>query len=99
MAQTRYLVFHHPGPKWQAGVDFREQTGVMDHVQHYGKIHSDGLLEMGGPFPEGDRGGMMIFTPEATREKAEELAEADPAIASGLLTYEIVEWYVPMERA
>ena len=25
---VRYVVFHTPGPKWQYGVDFREQEGV-----------------------------------------------------------------------
>ena len=36
---VRYVVFHQPGPKWQYGVDFREQDGVGEHVQHYLKLH------------------------------------------------------------
>jgi len=46
----RYVVFHKPGPKWGHGVDFREQDGVGEHVQHYLKLHKQGKLALGGPF-------------------------------------------------
>jgi hypothetical protein len=39
---VRYVVFHHPGPKWKPGIDFREQEGVGEHVQHYLKFHEQG---------------------------------------------------------
>ena len=42
----RYVVFHKPGPKWQSGVDFREQDGVREHVEHYLKFHAQGKLEL-----------------------------------------------------
>lgn len=38
----RCVVFHRPGPKWQHGVDFREQEGVGEHVQHYLNLHEQG---------------------------------------------------------
>jgi hypothetical protein len=47
---VRYVVFHHPGPKWKPGIDFREQEGVGEHVQHYLKFHEQGKLELGSPF-------------------------------------------------
>ncbi len=34
----RYVVFHTPGPIWKYGIDFREQEGVHEHVQHYLKL-------------------------------------------------------------
>jgi len=49
-ARIRYVVIHKPGPNWQSGVDFREQDGIGQHVQHYLKLHGQGKLELGGPF-------------------------------------------------
>ena len=53
---VRHVVFHHPGSKWKPGVDFREQDGVGDHVQHYLNFHMQGKLELGGPFLLQDAG-------------------------------------------
>ena len=46
----RYVVFHCPGAKWKQGIDFREQPGVREHVQHYLKLHEEGNLSLGVPF-------------------------------------------------
>lgn len=95
----QFVVFHRPGPVWQPGVDFREQPGVMEHVQHYAKLHAAGKLAAGGPFPVADRGGMMVATPEVSREELEAFAASDPAVQKGLLVYEILPWYTPMRAA
>ncbi|MEX2160695.1 MAG: YciI family protein [Anaerolineales bacterium] len=94
--KVQFVVFHRPGPKWQPGVDFREQPGVMEHVQHYAKLHAEGKLAAGGPFLEADRGGMMVAKAEVSREEIEAFAAADPAVKTGLLVYEVVPWYTPM---
>ena len=98
-SMARFVVFHLPGPKWQAGVDFREQPGVMEHVMHYGKLFGQGKLEIGGPFLIQDAGGMMVTTPDVTRDEIDAFAAADPAVQAGLLQYEIRPWYTPMVRA
>ncbi|MEM8861924.1 MAG: YciI family protein [Chloroflexota bacterium] len=90
---------HTPGPNWQMGVDFREQPGVMEHVQHFAKLHQDGKLFKGGPFVDADSGGMMIAIESVDKEELEAFAAADPAVKKGLLTYEIKTWYVAMSAA
>lgn len=92
----RFVVFHRPGSAWQAGVDFREQPGVMDHVGHYAGLHQQGKLAMGGPFLTETGGGMMIATEGVGAEELEAFAAADPAVLSGLLTYEVRPWLVAM---
>ena len=94
----RYVVFHTPGLRWQKGVDFREQDGVGEHVQHYLKLHQQGKLELGGPFLLQDAGGMMVATRDVSREELEAFAAADPAVRSGLLTYEVRPWLTAMEH-
>ena len=95
---VRYVVFHKPGSRWQYGVDFREQDGVGEHVQHYLKLHEQGKLEFGGPFLLPDSGGMMIATQDVSQEEIEAFAAADPAVQSGLLTYEVRPWLTAMEH-
>lgn len=94
----RYVVIHKPGPKWQYGVDYRQQEGVGEHVQHYLKLHQQGKLQLGGPFLVPDVGGMMVTTKEVSREEIETFAAADPAVRSGLLIYEVRPWMTAMEH-
>jgi uncharacterized protein YciI len=94
----RYVVIHTPGPKWQYGLDLREQQGVGEHVQHYLKLHQEGKLELGGPFLLRDAGGMMVATKDVSQQELEAFAAADPAVQSGLLVHEIRPWYTPMEH-
>jgi len=94
----RYVVFHKPGPKWQVGVDFREQPGIGGHVQHYLKLHEQGKLELGGPFLLQDAGGMMVATKDVSEAELAAFAESDPAIQAGLLIFEIKPWLTAMEN-
>jgi len=94
----RYVVIHKPGPKWQYGVDFRQQEGVGEHVQHYLKLYEQGKLELGGPFLIPDMGGMMVATKDVTQEEIESFAAADPAVQSGLLIFEVRPWMTAMEH-
>ena len=94
----RFVVIHRPGPKWQSGVEYRQQDGVNEHVRHYLKLHEQGKLQLGGPFLLPDVGGMMITTKEVSQEEIEAFAAADPAVQSGLLVYEIRPWMTAMEH-
>jgi uncharacterized protein YciI len=98
MSNIRYVVFHKPGPQWRYGIDFREQTGVGQHVQHYLKLHEQGKLELGGPFLLQDAGGMMIATKDVSQAELEAFAASDPAVQSGLLIYEVRPWLTAMEH-
>lgn len=81
---VRYVIFHRPGPKWQNGIDFREQDSVGQNVQHYLQLHEQGKLELGGPF--------------LLQDELEAFAASDPAVQSGLLVYEIRPWLTAMEH-
>jgi uncharacterized protein YciI len=94
----RFVVIHKPGPKWQFGVDFRQQEGIHEHVGHYLKLHEQGKLELGGPFLLPDIGGMMVATKEVSKEQIEAFAADDPAVKSGLLLYEVRPWMTAMEH-
>lgn len=95
---VRFVVIHKPGPKWQYGMDYRQQDGVGEHVEHYLKFHQQGKLQLGGPFLLPDVGGMMVTTKEVSQEEIEAFAAADPAVKSGLLIFEIRPWMTAMEH-
>ena len=94
---VRYVILHKPGPNWKYGIDYREQDGVNEHVQHYLKLHEQEKLQLGGPFLLPDVGGMMVTTKGVSQSEIEAFAAADPAVRSGLLVYEIRPWMTAME--
>lgn len=94
---TRYVVRHRPGPKWESGLDFRGQKNIEGHVNHYAQWHTQGRLELGGPFLTPDSGGMMVTVKGIDLDELEAFVKADPAVQSGLLEYFIFPWYTAME--
>lgn len=79
-------------------MDFREQEGVGEHVQHYLKLHEQRKLELGGPFLLQDVGGMMVATKDVSQDELEAFAASDPAVEAGLLLYEIRPWLIAIEH-
>jgi len=98
LMNIRSAVFHSPGENWVSGVDFREQPGIRDHVDHYSRLLESGKLFMGGPFLPPASGGMMIADASMSPEELEAFASEDPAVRKGLLRYEVKSWYIAMSR-
>jgi uncharacterized protein YciI len=94
---TYQVLFHRPGPAWRAGVPFPEQPGVELHVGFMRELHAEDRLVMGGPFLDGDGGGMAVVA-FGSVEDAERRARTDPSIGAGLLTVSVRAWRVPMAR-
>ncbi len=88
---THMVIVHRPGRHWQAGTPFQNQPGIEQHVQYYAGLDAEGKLFAGGPFLD-STGGMMILIPGITREEAEQLAHADPAVRSELLEAYVHPW-------
>ena len=98
MRDVRFVVVHLPGPKWAPGVPAFEQAGVQAHIDHFRALFAQGKLAMGGPFFSPGAVGMMIPEAGVTREEIEAFAAADPAVAAGLLAFEVREWLVGMKK-
>jgi uncharacterized protein YciI len=93
---TRFVVFHTPGPGWQQGKGMFEQEGLQGHVAHYRKLFDAGKLAMGGPHLDAKSGGMMIPAAGVSEEEIRAFAAEDPAVKSGLLVAEVRPWLVGM---
>ena len=89
-ASAHYVIVHAPGPQWNPALGFREQPGVQAHVGYYGSLRERGLLDSGGPFLDDSGGMMIVLAPSLAAAIA--LAEADPAIQAGLLSFTIKPW-------
>ena len=73
------------------GEDF--QSLQMAHLAHLFKMESEGKAHIFGPvMSEGDLRGIIIF---GTANKADvlEWMKEDPLCSSGLLTYELYDWF------
>ena len=100
MRDMRYVVMHQAGPKWAPGVPMFEQQGLQAHVDHYRTWLDGGKLAQGGPILDSSAAvGMMIPVAGLPRDEVEVHAAADPAVQSGLLTFEIRTWMVGMQKS
>ena len=98
MRDIRFVVVHKPGPAWKPGIPVFEQPGLQQHVEHYRTALESGKLALGGPFLDAGGGGMMIAAPGSSEAEITALAAADPTVHSGLLTFEVRQWLIGMQR-
>jgi len=91
-----HVILHSPGETWQVGVGFRDQPGVMAHVEYMAGLLQAGTLAYGGPFLD-DSGGMAVLK-VADLADAERVAAADPSVQAGLLRTRVVPWMVAMSE-
>ena len=77
---TCLVVFHFPGPAWVAGMPMFGQPGLQAHIDHYRSLLESGHLGAGGPFLDGDGGGMMIIQPGMPMEELVEFAGGRTAL-------------------
>lgn len=96
MKDIRYVVFHRPGPAWQAGRSMFEQPGVALHVQHYRAWLQAGKLALGGPHLDAGGGGMMVPAAGVDEAEVRRFAVEDPAVRDGTLLVEIRPWLIGM---
>ena len=100
-----FVLIHRPGPRWQAGAPFPEQSGIMDHITFMGRLDEDHRLILGGPFDDEWSGssdntpvGMAIIE-ASDMEAAQLLADSDESIRAGLLTVTVRPWRPRMGSA
>jgi uncharacterized protein YciI len=93
-----FVLFHRPGPRWAAGVEFPAQDGIMDHILFMRRLDEEGRLVLGGPFddePAGptDGGAVGLAIIEAgSMQEAERLAESDASVQYGLISVTVRRW-------
>ena len=95
---TRYVVFHRPGPAWLPDKGMFEQPGVRAHVAHYRQWLEAGKLDMGGPHLDAAGGGMMIPVAGLSEDEVRRFASEDPAVKDGTLSFELRPWLVGMRK-
>ncbi len=87
------LVLLKTGPVTIADKDSVKQI-FSGHMQNIGKLVKDGYLVVAGPFGKNDKQYRGLFILKARdKEEAEKLLLTDPAIKTGLLTYDLLDWY------
>ena len=98
MKPTQFVVVHSPGRGWKAGVPAFEQDGLQLHGAHYAELLKQGKLVMGGPFLDSKSGGIMVAEPGVPEQELRAFAAEDPAVKSGLLTFELRPWLAGLHK-
>ncbi|ROI02104.1 hypothetical protein EGI16_14555 [Chryseobacterium sp. G0240] len=68
---------------------------MKGHMDNIGKLADEGKIIVAGPFLEKNKEnyrGMFIFNTKS-KEEAEQWVKTDPAVQSGIFSYEIFPWY------
>jgi uncharacterized protein YciI len=67
-------------------VTFWEQAAIEDHAGYMDRLAARGLVVLGGPFTDSSGGLLVLRRLDAS--EARRIAEDDPAVCAGVLTYE-----------
>lgn len=90
---TYYVAFLKRGPAWTPEQTDATRKIQEEHLAHIGAMADAGDLVLAGPFmDDGDLRGMFVLKVDSL-EKAEALAQADPAVKAGRLRLEFHPWY------
>ncbi|MFZ4930833.1 YciI family protein [Chryseobacterium sp. Mn2064] len=68
---------------------------MKGHLDNIGKLADEGKIIVAGPFLEKNKEnyrGMFIFNTKS-KEEAEQWVKTDPAVQSGVFSFEIFPWY------
>lgn len=84
-----FLVIYRAGPAWPEGKTLAELP-LREHGRYMLDLHRRGVLRMAGGFTD-DSGGAAVLE-VATLDAARAIADADPAVTSGLFVYDLRPW-------
>ncbi len=76
-------------------IDDKEESGKVfaGHFANMSRLAKEGKLVLAGPFVEGGSKRGLFVLNVTTIEDAEELVKTDPAVAAGVLDYELTKLY------
>lgn len=84
-----FAAIYERGCNWIPGKLITEQP-LGDHVTYLTNLHKQNVVQMGGPFADGE-GGLVILEASDIAE-ASRIIDDDPAIQSGILKAHVREW-------
>jgi uncharacterized protein YciI len=84
-----FLVIYRAGPAWPAGKTLAELP-LRDHGGYMLDLYMRGLMRMAGGFDDNSGGAVVLNV--SSIESARAIADADPAVTSGLFVYELRPW-------
>jgi uncharacterized protein YciI len=86
---SAYLVIYRAGPAWPKGKTLAELP-LREHGRYMLGLYKRGAMRMAGGFSD-DSGGAAVLNVDSI-EGAKAIADADPAVTSGLFVYELRPW-------
>ena len=87
--KATYLVIYRPGPAWLVGKSILEQP-LKEHGKYMLSLYIKGSMKLAGPLTD-DAGGAVLLA-VADESEAKTIVAEDPAVKSGIFTYEMHPW-------
>jgi hypothetical protein len=88
------MIIYSQGPNWRDEVSLHDQPSIPEHAV-YGQQHQH-LIVLAGPFTDGS-GGAVVIDVESEQE-ARAFVDQDPAVLSGVFSYQIKQWSTVISR-
>lgn len=87
--KVTYLVIYRPGPAWLVGKSVLEQP-LKEHGKYMLSLYIKGSMKLAGPLTDDAGGAVLLAT--ANEAEAKAIVADDPAVKSGIFTYEMHPW-------
>jgi uncharacterized protein YciI len=87
--KSTFLVIYKPGPAWLPGKPVTQQP-LREHGRYMLDLYSQGQLKIAGPFSDDSGGAVVLYA--ADQGDAKNIVIKDPAVVTGIFTYELHPW-------
>lgn len=87
--KATYLVIYRPGPAWVVGKSILEQP-LKEHGKYMLGLYIKGSMKLAGPLTDNAGGAVLLSVADESQAKA--IVTEDPAVKSGIFTYEMHPW-------
>ncbi len=84
-----FIIHYARGPAWVEGKSVFEQP-LQEHLAYMNGLKAQKKLLLGGPFTD-DTGGLIVVD-AASAQEARSMADADPAVAAGVMVAAAHPW-------
>jgi uncharacterized protein len=91
---SHFVVERSPGPAFDASRPLRAQHGWDEHATFMDGLVEDGLIVLGGPLGEVDRGHALHVVQAESAEAIRDRLSADPWEGSVLVTGDVRPWTI-----
>ncbi|WP_227396190.1 YciI family protein [Jeotgalibacillus aurantiacus] len=92
----RFLILYSKGDQWMEQIALHNQLSIPEHAVYVQEHFDVGMVVLAGAF--GDETGGAVLIDVASKNELHTFIQNDPAVISGVFSYEFKEWGKKMSK-